>query len=172
MAERGGVRRATRGVTRRRGSGAGARLGASFVGAVMRAARAALPPALGPFHSAAWSFMGKVWTGNRDLHYEVWRRDRLGTLELGLHFESDPLTNARLLGAFRSRGREVRAALGAAALIEEWDRGWARVYESLPLVDDAASASRCGARLAEYVRALEPILRDELPADVPWRARA
>ncbi len=110
-----------------------------------------------------------MWTGNRDLHYEVWRRERLGVVELGLHFEADPLTNARLLGAFRSREREIRSALGATPQLEEWDNGWARVYEAHPLGDGRALAEALAERLSAYLVALEPILRQELPVDVDWR---
>lgn len=139
--------------------------------AVVDAAAAAAPKTLGPYHTTSWSQIGKVWTGNRDIHYEVWNRSRLGVIELGLHFECDALTNARLLAAFRAREHDVRRALGNAPLIEPWDRGWTRVYESRPLASDADGAAGYGARLAEYVRALEPILREELPADVRWSER-
>ncbi|OLC55717.1 MAG: hypothetical protein AUH85_08580 [Chloroflexi bacterium 13_1_40CM_4_68_4] len=135
----------------------------------MTTAKAKAPKPLGPYRTLHRSWIGKVWTGNDDLHYEVWPRPRLGVLELGLHFEADALTNARLLAAFRARQREVRAALGKAPLIEPWDKGWARVYETHPLEEDRPAAERYGLRLAAYVAALEPILRDELPGDVPWR---
>ena len=90
-----------------------------------------------------------------------------GVVELGLHFEADSLTNARLLGAFRAREAEVRRALGRDALVEEWDKGWARVYETHRVED----ATLLAERLRSYVTALEPILRDELPADVSWKLR-
>jgi hypothetical protein len=138
----------------------------SFVRAVIDGVRARLPKRLGPYRTTTTSYLGKLWTGNRDLHYEVWRRPRLGVVELGLHFEADPLTNARLLGAFRAREAEIREALGEAPLLEAWDRGWARFYETRPLQD---APDACAARLAVYVRTLEPILREELPADVAWR---
>ena len=133
--------------------------------------RATAPKRLGPYREVRYSWIGKLWTGNEDLHYEVWPRPRLDVIELGLHFEADALTNARLLSAFRTREAEVRAALGAAPLIESWDKGWARVYESHRLESDRAAAERYGARLAAYISALEPILRHELPADVPWKSR-
>jgi hypothetical protein len=110
-----------------------------------------------------------MWFGNSALHYEVWLRERLGVIELGLHFEADPLTNVRLLAAFRARERAVRRALGDDARIEAWDKGWARVWEPLTLDRlDAALLERVARRLAAYIATLEPILRDEVPADVPW----
>lgn len=118
--------------------------------------------------AAQWSYLMKIYYGNRDLHYEATVRARLRTVEIGLHFEADDLTNARLLGAFRTHQRAIRRALPDAR-IEEWDKGWTRIwepvaYETLDTVlrDDLAK------RLAVYITTLEPILRDELPADVPW----
>lgn len=113
--------------------------------------------------------MAQFWSGNKQLHYEAWIRDRLGVIEVGLHFEADALTNARLLAAFRARERTIRRALGAEVRIEGWDKGWARVWEPIALAPlDTALLERVGLRIAAYVSALEPVLRAELPADVAW----
>ena len=113
--------------------------------------------------------MAQVWSGNKQLHYEAWIRDRLGVIEVGLHFEADALTNARLLAAFRAHERSIRRALGPDVRIEGWDKGWARVWEPVALVTlDRSFLDRIGTRIAAYVVALEPILRAELPADVAW----
>jgi hypothetical protein len=113
--------------------------------------------------------MAKLWSGNKQLHYEAWIRDRLGVIELGLHFESDALTNACLLAAFRARERAIRRALGANVRVETWDKGWARVWEPIALATlDRAFLELIGRRMAAYVAALEPILRDEVPSDVAW----
>ncbi len=132
--------------------------------------REELPAALRDFRWTAYSFQAKAWYGNADLHYEIWVRSRLHVVELGLHFEADDLTNARLLAAFTARARVVKRGLGKPARIEEWDRGWARVWEPISLeLTDNELGERVGARLCDYMRVLEPILRDELPADVPWK---
>lgn len=129
--------------------------------------RERLPDDLRDFHWEA-SYLAKLWFGNHDLHYEVTPRARTGTIEIGLHFEADPLTNARLLAAFRANETPVRRAL-ANARIEEWDRGWCRVWESLPYRKaDVPLAKELADRIATYVVALEPILRRELPRDVAW----
>ncbi len=113
--------------------------------------------------------MAKLWSGNRQLHYEAWMRDRLGVIEIGLHFEADTLTNARLIAAFRAHERAIRRALGADARIETWDRGWARVWEPIPLAMlDQLFLERIGGRIAAYITALEPLLRTEVPSDVLW----
>jgi hypothetical protein len=129
--------------------------------------RQRLPAELSDFRWEA-SFLAKVWYGNHALHYEITPRPRLRTIEIGLHFEADPLTNARLLAAFRANAKAVRSAL-ADARLEEWDRGWCRVWESLPWrPPDTELARELADRVAAYVVALEPILRRELPRDVAW----
>jgi hypothetical protein len=113
--------------------------------------------------------MAQLWSGNKQLHYEAWIRDRLGVIELGLHFEADALTNARLLAAFRARERVIRRTLGADVRIETWDRGWARVWEPVALVPlDRAFLEKIGDRVAAYVIALESLLRSEVPSGVAW----
>jgi hypothetical protein len=121
-------------------------------------------------HDFRWeaSFLAKLWFGNHDLHYEITPRERARTIEIGLHFEADPLTNARLLAAFVANASVVRRAL-ANARMERWDRGWCRVWEPLPFrTPDGELAKELADRIAAYVTALEPILRRELPSDVAW----
>jgi hypothetical protein len=114
--------------------------------------------------------MAQLWSGNKQLHYEAWIRARLAVIELGLHFEADALTNARLLAAFRARERSIHRTLGPEVRIEGWDKGWARVWEPIELATlDAAFLERVGGRIASYVTALEPLLRAEVPSDVAWR---
>jgi hypothetical protein len=122
-----------------------------------------------PIHTIAYSNMAKLWSGNKQLHYEAWIRDRLGVIEIGLHFEADTLTNARLLAAFRAHERAIRRALGADVRIETWDRGWARVWEPVAIATlDEAFLELIGGRIAAYINALEPLLRAEVPSDVTW----
>jgi hypothetical protein len=131
--------------------------------------RPLIPSSLRDFRSGArWSYLMKLYYGNRDLHYEANHRARENTIEIGLHFESDDLTNARLLGAFRIHERVIHRKLPSARL-EEWDKGWARIWE--PVIYerlDQALRDEIAARLARYITTLEPMLRDELPADVAW----
>jgi len=130
--------------------------------------RERVPAELREFQWESYSFQSKLWYGNKALHYEIWPREKLGTIEIGLHFEADPLTNARLLAAFTANAKAVRRKL-VDARIEEWDRGWARVWEPLPhRKPDAQLAVELAERIAGYVTALEPLLRRELPSDVAW----
>ena len=141
----------------------------TFLSRVVEFAQEEIDAEFSTIHSTAHSNMAKLWSGNRQLHYEAWIRDRLGVIELGLHFEADALTNARLLAAFRARERAIHRALGADVRIETWDRGWARVWEPIELATlDEAFVERVGSRIAAYVTTLEPLLRAEVPSDVDW----
>ena len=132
-----------------------------------RAQLGAMPSDLQGFRWTAYSFQAKAWYGNPAIHYEIWPRKYLKVAELGLHFEADELTNARLLAAFRARKNEIKRRLGTGARIEEWDKGWTRVWEPFSF-GDADLAQRLPLRFCDYVRTLEPILREELPSDVRW----
>jgi len=121
-----------------------------------------------PPHHQAMSYQVKLWFGNKDLHYEcgVYRSRKV--IELGLHFESEAITNLQLLGAFRARSKTIARALPTAR-IEAWDKGWTRVWEPIPLAPfDPVFSDHVAERFARYIRVLEPILEDELPADVRW----
>jgi hypothetical protein len=132
--------------------------------------REQLPADLGAVQWNAINWQAKAWFGNKALHYEIWVRYNAKIVELGLHFEADALTNARLLGAFRMRSKDVKRGLGAAARIEEWDKGWTRVWEPFALEKlSAGLAEGIQARFVDYVRVLEPIVREELPNDVAWK---
>lgn len=137
--------------------------------AIDAAVRAGVPKALGEIQYQGRGSLAKWWYGNQALHYESTLRSRQNSIEIGLHFEADELTNARLLAAFRAHSKTIARRLGDAR-IEEWDRGWARVWEPIALTEPPGvrHGTAIGKRIAAYVSVLEPILRDELPADVKW----
>ena len=119
-------------------------------------------------HQLVMHSMVKLWFGNKDFHFECGFYERRKVVELGLHFESDAITNLQLLGAFRAHRKTIAKRIPTAR-IEEWDKGWARVWEPMELGPaDAALGKVVAKRLATYVRVLEPILEDELPADARW----
>ena len=93
--------------------------------------------------------------------YEVARvTPRLGDrLELGLHFESrTPDDNHHLLTGFQTCLMEVKHALGDTIEAELWDRGWTKVYETLPLAPYSPTyLDSVARRLAEVARVLHPI---------------
>src|SRR5436190_8051121 len=100
----------------------------------------------------------KVYFGEPAFHYEAWHHTGAGRLEVGLHFEASATENDQAFDFFRSRMVEVKAGLPRAEL-EPWDRGWSRLYETVPAarLDDEVvrSAVDC---LAAYVVALQPLL--------------
>ena len=139
----------------------------SFCKGLPRAVADGLGEAALPHHLVT-SHMVKLWSGNKQLHYECGVYLHRKVIELGLHFESDPMTNARLLGAFRGHEKAIARRLPTAR-IEAWDKGWARVWEPIPFQPfDERFSTQIVKKLARYIRVLEPILEAELPADVRW----
>jgi len=127
-----------------------------------------LPPELRATRSVSGFGLVKLHYGNPKLHYEANHQPTSQTIEIGLHFEADEFTNTRLLGAFRIHEGRIHRVLPGARL-EKWDRGWARIWEPVPYEElDRTLQDNVAKRLARYITTLEPILRDELPADVPW----
>jgi hypothetical protein len=100
----------------------------------------------------------KFHYGRSQVHFEAWHHAAAGKLELGLHFEGTPALNTAALNYFRERMVEIKAGLPRAEL-EPWDRGWSRLYETLPapVLDDVVLAT-AGARLAAYMTTLQPLL--------------
>ena len=100
----------------------------------------------------------KLHFGEPAFHYEAWHHSGAGRLEVGLHFESSRADNDAAFDFFRTRMVEVKASLPRAEL-EPWDRGWSRLYETLPAVrlDDGVltSAVEC---MAGYIVTLQPLL--------------
>src|SRR6266545_3519708 len=77
------------------------------------------------------------------------RTTRQGRL-MKLHFEASAVENQAAFDFFRSRMVEVKAGLPRAEL-EPWDRGWSRLYETVP-----------AARLDDDVVILQPMLEQFL----------
>lgn len=141
----------------------------TYLRAVDAAVRDGIPGTLGAVQHQNRGWQAKWWFGNPALHYEATPRVRASVIEIGLHFEADELTNALLLAAFRARAKPIARRLGQVR-IEEWDRGWTRLWEPIALTEPLGTrnGSAVGKRLAAYISVLEPILRDELPAELPW----
>ena len=104
----------------------------------------------------------KLHFGEPAFHYEAWHHTGAGRLEVGLHFESSAADNQAAFDFFRSRMVEVKAGLPRAEL-EPWDRGWSRLYETVPAarLDDQVlgQAVEC---MTEYVVTLQPMLEQFL----------
>lgn len=104
----------------------------------------------------------KLHFGEPAFHYEAWHHSGAGRLEVGLHFEASQAENDAAFDFFRSRMVEVKASLPRAEL-EPWDRGWSRLYETLPAarLDDGVvrDAVEC---MCAYIVTLQPLLEQFL----------
>jgi hypothetical protein len=102
----------------------------------------------------------KVHYGRPQIHYEAWHHTRSGRLEVGLHFEAEAELNLRARAYFGSRLLEVKGRIYAAEL-EPWDRGWCRMYETVPapMLSDGLVAV-AAERLAVYITTLQPLLEE------------
>jgi hypothetical protein len=116
--------------------------------------------------------LAKFWYGRDDsIHFELWVHERTSQLELGLHFEAAPDRNRELYTRFDRCMLEIQARLGGSVWLEEWDKGWVRLYETQPLwpLDDARVAS-VAERLYEMLSVLQPMCDafiEELDATPP-----
>lgn len=134
-----------------------------FMQALPAAVRQHLPAEFRKFKFATRSWLCQLYYREPQLHYEVWNMgDRRGLLEIGLHFESrQPEKNLRLLAGFSRHMAEVKHQLGPQWEAEPWDKGWTKVYETVPLEpfsDEVLTA--ISTRLARAITVLQPIWDD------------
>src|SRR5256884_7718132 len=130
-----------------------------FFTALRKDLKSRLPASLRDFRTTRGrGRLMKLHYGEPAFHYEAWHHMGAGRLELGLHFESSAVDNQAAFDFFRSRMVEVKAGLPRAEL-EPWDRGWARLYETVPAarLDDEV-VRRGVACLTEYIITLQPLL--------------
>jgi hypothetical protein len=131
-----------------------------FMHALPAATRAQLPAHLRTFKSVSRGWLCQLYYREARLHYEVWNMgERRGLIEIGLHFESrDRARNSALLAGFDRHMVEVKATLGPRWEAEPWDKGWTKVYETVPyepFTDELLA--RIAARLARSITVLQPI---------------
>jgi hypothetical protein len=122
--------------------------------------RPKLPAPLRKFKTAGRPWLVQLYYADPLLHYEVANLgERRGRIEIGLHFESrSQAVNSELLAGFSRRMVEVKATLGPQWEAEQWDRGWTKVYETVPwepFTDETLAA--IAARLAQAMIVLQPI---------------
>jgi hypothetical protein len=137
-----------------------------FMRALPNATRPKLPRKLQGFKTNVRSWLVQFYYTQPLLHYEVVTLgERRGVLEIGLHFESRHHDeNARLLDGFLQHLIEIKAQLGDQVEAEMWDKGWTKVYETIPLetmTDDYLN--RVAERLAKMIVVLQPILDQLMP---------
>ena len=94
------------------------------------------------------------------LHYEVWNLGRRrGKLEIGYHFESkNRALNTAMLRHYTRYLVEVQVHLGPDWIAEQWDKGWTKVYTTIPYENFTASYhTRVAGILAQAITVLEPL---------------
>ena len=88
---------------------------------------------------------------------------------IGLHCEATPELNEAIRRGLSYYLFDIKEALGNGVELEEWDRGWTRIWEPVALAPfDTAYGAEVTTRFARYVAVLEPMLEDDLPAEVRW----
>jgi hypothetical protein len=130
-----------------------------FLTALRKALKKSLPAPLRDFQTIRGrGRLMKVHFGEPAFHYEAWHHAGAGRLEVGLHFEGSAAENQAAFDFFRARIVQVKAGLPRAEL-EPWDRGWTRLYETVPAVrlDDHVldQTVQC---MTDYVVTLQPML--------------
>ena len=131
-----------------------------FMHALPTATRAKLPKKLQTFQINTRPWLVQLYYNDPLLHYEVVTLgERRGKLEIGLHFESrDAEVNTRLLNGCMQHLFEIKAELGDHVEAEMWDKGWTKVYETIPLeAFNADYVERVADRLAKMIVVLQPI---------------
>ena len=121
--------------------------------------KARLPAGLRGFEvTRGHSRLLKIHYGRPELHFEAWHHTGDGRLEVGLHFEGPAQLNQEAFDFFRDRMVEVKAALRRAEL-EPWDRGWSRLYETLPapVLDEHVMAQAVDL-MHDYITELQPMV--------------
>jgi hypothetical protein len=130
-----------------------------FFTALRKRLKSGLPAGLRGFQTVRGrGRLMKVYFGELAMHYEAWHHAGAGRLEIGLHFEGTAAQNDAAFEFFRARMVEVKADLPRAEL-EPWDRGWSRLYETLPAahLDDDVLERAVGC-MARYIVTLQPML--------------
>jgi hypothetical protein len=131
--------------------------------ALPAAVRPKLAKRLQDFKTAGRSWLVQFYYDDPRIHYEVWNLgERRGRLEIGLHFEArQDDVNARLLDGMLAHLFEIKAELGSSFEAEPWDKGWTKVYETIPLKRFSAEyVEEVAVRMAQVMGVLEPIRRD------------
>ena len=130
-----------------------------FFGGLRKGVKSQLPKDLrGCETGRGHSRLLKLHYGRPEIHFEAWHHTGAGRLELGLHFEGPASFNQRALDFFRPRMVEIKASLPRAEL-EPWDRGWSRLYETIPAVQlDELVQQSAIKRFAAYITTLQPLV--------------
>jgi len=143
---------------------AGTYRSSEFFRALPAQLRPHLPQPLRKFHVRLRNWMLQVYYDDSYVHYEASAFPKLSCFEIALHFERRGRElNDSLMAHFLPYAFEIKAELGPQIEFERWDKGWSKIYETLPLAKyDDDFLESVAVRMARMIACLEPIL-SELP---------
>ncbi|MDQ2806793.1 MAG: hypothetical protein M3Z04_07740 [Chloroflexota bacterium] len=130
-----------------------------FLRRLPEAVRPYLPDMGEPLHMEPHGRLLKIWYGaDKATHYEVAVHERSMQLELGLHCEASTERNAQIRHGLSFCLFDIKAALGIGVELEDWDRGWVRLYETHPLYPlDEPRLMEFAERVGLFIRTVQPI---------------
>ncbi|MBI5303959.1 MAG: hypothetical protein HY868_17625 [Chloroflexi bacterium] len=118
-----------------------------------------LPRGLRAFQARSFFTLVKLSYTRPKIHYEVAVRGKERLIEIGLHCEAEPATNAALLAYFEARAFEIHAELGPRIEIEQWTNSWSRVHQVVAYTMlDAELVQHVARELAQMIIVLEPLV--------------
>ena len=117
-----------------------------------------LPKDLRDYQTQRMGGVFKVFYDDRRQHFELWFRD--GGLEVAFHLEGRPEDDEAVLRVLERRLQAIRKQLGGDVRLEPFGRDWTHLYEHWRGASRQPElASEAAERLAEFVRAIEPLRR-------------
>lgn len=125
--------------------------------------RPRLPKELRKFKTRLRNWMLQVYYDEYATHYEASAYTKLRVFEIGLHFERRGREqNDALLSHCMQYAFEVKAEVGPQVEFERWDKGWSKIYETLPLAPfDEVYLEQVAERMAKLIACMQPLL-DEM----------
>ena len=142
---------------------AGTYRSSEFFRALPAQLRPRLPPTLRKFNVRLRNWMLQVYYADSYVHYEASAFPKLSCFEIALHFERRGRElNDSLMQHFLPYAFEIKADLGPHIEFERWDKGWSKIYETLPLVKyDEDFMQSVAVRMARMIACLEPMLSQQ-----------
>jgi len=107
-----------------------------------------------------------LFADDPEIHFELWLHRGRERAELGLHFETrDPPRNQRLLEYVADDLPFLKTVLGNGLEAEPWDKGWTRVYLTVPLTRlDSGAQADLAVAFCELIETLDPFRREAVDA--------
>lgn len=137
-----------------------------FLRGLLEATCTRLPTELRALQARQEGSLVKLFADDPEIHFELWLHRGRERAELGLHFETpDPPRNQRLLEYVADDLPFLKTVLGNGLEAEPWDKGWTRVYLTLPLTRlDSSAQTDLALAFCELIETLDPFRREAIDA--------